>query len=87
MLNRFLSAAAALPFAMGAAFAEEMTKPAEDSGIVAAIKAGKPIIDVRYRFEFKDQAGFAEDAYANTIRTRLGYETGEYSSPESVGRI
>lgn len=78
MINRFLSAAAALPFAMGAAFAEETTKPAEDSGIVAAIKAGKPIIDVRYRFEFKDQAGFAEDAYANTIRTRLGYETGEF---------
>lgn len=78
MKIRFLSAAAALPFAMGAAFAEETAKPAEDSGIVAAIKAGKPIIDVRYRFEFKDQAGFAEDAYANTIRTRLGYETGEY---------
>lgn len=61
-----------------AAAAEEAAKPAEESGIVAAIKAGKPIIDVRYRFEWKDQAGFAENAYANTIRTRLGYETGEF---------
>ena len=48
-----------------------------DGPIIDAIKNGKPIIDVRYRFETKDQDGFAEDAYANTVRTRLGFETGE----------
>ncbi len=73
-----LFSAAAIALLSGAAFAEEPTKAPEDSGIVAAIKAGKPIIDVRYRFEHKEQNGFAENAYANTIRTRLGYETGEF---------
>lgn len=62
----------------GAALAEEPAKTLQDDGVVAAIKAGKPIIDVRYRFEWKDQAGFAQSAYANTIRTRLGYETGAF---------
>ena len=75
--RKYLCAAAA-PFLFGNALAEEPAKPAAESDIVAAIKAGKPIIDVRYRFEWKDQAGFAENAYANTIRTRLGYETGEF---------
>jgi hypothetical protein len=60
------------------AFADEPSNPGEESGVVAAIKAGKPIIDVRYRFEWKDQAGFAENAFANTVRTRLGFETGEF---------
>lgn len=48
-----------------------------DSPIIEAIKNGKPIFDVRYRYERKTQDGFAENAYANTIRTRLGFETGE----------
>lgn len=71
------SCAAAVAGAAEAADAQATPTPEED-GIVAAIKAGKPIIDVRYRFEWKDQAGFAANAYANTIRTRLGYETGEF---------
>jgi len=73
-----LLAAALLALAPISASAEEAPKPAGESGIVAAIKAGKPILDVRYRFEWKDQAGFADNAYANTIRTRLGFETGEF---------
>jgi hypothetical protein len=60
------------------ALAEESAEPAAETGVLAAIKTGKPIIDVRYRFEWKDQAGFAENAYANTVRTRLGFETGEF---------
>ncbi len=54
-------------------------KPANESenALVKAIKGGKPIIDVRYRFEWKEQDGFLENAYANTVRTRLGFETGE----------
>lgn len=73
-----LLTAALLALAPLAAVAEEAQKPAEENGVVAAIKAGKPILDVRYRFEWKDQAGFADNAYANTFRTRLGFETGEY---------
>jgi hypothetical protein len=75
--RRFLVSAAAITLAISPAFAGQ--PPAtEENGVVAAIKAGKPIIDVRYRFEHKEQTGFAENAYANTVRTRLGYETGEF---------
>jgi hypothetical protein len=38
----------------------------------------KPILDIRYRFEYVDQNGFAEDARANTVRARAGFETGRY---------
>ena len=64
---------------LSAAHAEETedTTQSSDGPIAEAIKGGKPILDVRYRFETKDQDGFTEDAYANTVRTRFGYETGE----------
>jgi len=39
-------------------------------------RGGTPILDIRYRFELVDQRGLPEDAAANTIRTRFGYETG-----------
>lgn len=58
------------------AVAEEPTS--SDGALIEAIESGKPIINVRYRFEWKEQDGFSQDAYANTIRTRLGYETGEF---------
>jgi len=62
--------------AAGQAFAEEPS-PSTDGPIIEAIKNSKPLIDVRYRFETKSQDGFAQNAYANTIRTRFGFETGE----------
>jgi hypothetical protein len=37
--------------------------------------AGKPILELRLRYEGVDQANFAEDARAVTLRTRLGWET------------
>ncbi len=37
-----------------------------------------PVLDVRYRFEFVDQDGRPEDAKANTVRTRAGFETGRF---------
>ncbi len=42
-----------------------------------AFKDGKYWLDVRYRYEMVDQNGFTEDAAASTVRTNLGYETGE----------
>ena len=83
MFRKFLMFSAATASLIGGAFAaeekaEDKAAPASDDGpIIAAIKNGKPILDVRYRFEWKDQEGFAENAYGNTVRTRLGYETGE----------
>ncbi len=59
------------------ALSQEPANHAGENAIIRAIKHGKPLIDVRYRYEHKSQNGFAEDAYANTLRTRLGFETGE----------
>ncbi len=43
-----------------------------------AIKGGDAYIDMRYRLETVDQANFTKDAYASTLRTKLGYKTGEF---------
>jgi len=78
MKTKYFLAASCLAFAaVGPAFAEDKPSESDDGPIIEALKGGKPLIDVRYRFETKDQEGFAQDAYANTIRTRFGYETGE----------
>lgn len=50
---------------------------AEDS-LVDAIKNGRPLINIRYRFEYVDQDGKPEDAKAHTVRTKLGYETAPF---------
>ena len=44
-----------------------------------AVVPGTPILDVRYRYEMVDQAGFTRDAHAHTVRTRFGYETIEWN--------
>ena len=36
---------------------------------------GKLNLDFRYKYEFVDQDGFANDAHASTLRTRLAYES------------
>jgi hypothetical protein len=43
-----------------------------------AIAAGRPIIDLRQRYETVDQSNRTEEAHANTFRARLGYQTGSY---------
>ena len=43
-----------------------------------AFKEGKPYIDVRYRFEYVEQDGKPNEAEASTLRTRLGYKSGEF---------
>ncbi len=57
---------------------EQLVTSESDSRISEALKASKFTLDARYRFESKDQEGFAGDAQANTLRTRLGFETGEF---------
>ena len=39
---------------------------------------GKPVLDLRYRFELVDQDNLSEDAKAHTVRTRAGFETGRF---------
>ena len=43
-----------------------------------ALKDGKVDIDLRYRYEHVEQAGFDRDANASTLRLRLGFGTGLY---------
>jgi hypothetical protein len=45
--------------------------------IGGAITEAKPIIDARVRFESVDQTPLAEDSEAETLRLRLGFETGK----------
>lgn len=42
-----------------------------------AFKNGKHWLDIRYRYANIDSDGFANDANASTVRTNLGYESGE----------
>lgn len=77
MFKKALAIGALIVLPIGMANADEAALAGDDGPIVEAIKGGKPILDVRYRFEMTEQTGFVEDAAAHTVRTRLGYETGE----------
>ncbi|MFA7263870.1 MAG: hypothetical protein WC068_12690 [Caulobacter sp.] len=59
--------AALLPLAIAALSAPGLAHAADGPG--------DWIVDARLRYEFVDQAGFANEAGALTLRTRLGYET------------
>ena len=41
---------------------------------------GKLSLDFRYRYEFVDQEAFAKDAHASTLRTRLAYQSADFSN-------
>lgn len=68
-----LLAVATLPVAMpfSAAHAE--------SAVTKALAEGTGSASLRYRYEVVDQENMTEDAEASTVRTRVGYKTGELS--------
>lgn len=43
-----------------------------------ALTGGKTSLQMRYRYEWVDQEGIARSASASTMRTQLGYMTGDY---------
>lgn len=47
--------------------------------LAEALTSGKAHLLFRYRYEFVDQDGIAEDANASTLRTRLNYTTGGWN--------
>ena len=51
--------------------ATEGASPTTNTSLTEAVKATKPLLDVRYRYEYKTQDGFALDANANTLRTLI----------------
>ncbi len=52
--------------------------PEVKSDFTKALTEGKILFDARYRYEYVDQDGLANNADAHTVRTRLGYETGKF---------
>lgn len=60
------------------------TAHAQDPTLTGAIAAGKPILEIRPRYESVDQASFARDAEAFTVRTRLGWETGAWNGLKAL---
>ncbi|HEX5776366.1 MAG TPA: alginate export family protein [Caulobacteraceae bacterium] len=55
-----------------------VAQPAAAQSLADAIGAGKPILEVRPRYELVDQAGMVNQAGALTLRTRFGWETGAW---------
>lgn len=50
-----------------------------ESAITKALSEGTGSASLRYRYEVVDQDGITEDAEASTVRTRVGYKTGDLS--------
>lgn len=55
-----------------------VAQPAAAQSLAEAFSAGKPIFEVRGRYETVEQAGFFADADAITVRMRMGWETGAW---------
>ncbi len=56
----------------------------EADSLVEALTNGKVNLTFRYRAENVDQDGFAKDAFASTLRTRLKYSTGVFKGFSGV---
>jgi len=52
---------------------------ARAGSVLDAVAAGRPIIDLRVRYENVDDASKAPAGQAGTLRARLGYETGAWN--------
>ncbi|HWA62853.1 MAG TPA: hypothetical protein VG939_15840 [Caulobacteraceae bacterium] len=81
----------ALAMATAAAATPALAAPAADP--LAAVAAGKPILDLRARYEEVDQANLVPDAWAYTVRARFGWETAAWNGfkalveGEAVGHL
>ncbi|MBU83759.1 alginate export family protein [Alcanivorax sp.] len=59
---------------------------AEDDAFITALKDGKPLLNMRLRYEEVDNDG-PTDAEALTLRTRLGWQTGKLHGFDAVGEF
>lgn len=51
---------------------------APSSSLAAALEQTKPLVDIRLRYEEVEQTGIVDNAHAQTLRARLGGETGKF---------
>ena len=58
-----------------------------ETSIDSAIANGDASLQLRYRYEFVDDADFDEDAHASTLRIRLNYETGKWQNWSAFGEV
>jgi len=77
-MNRKGTGAAAV-LALVTAVAVNAQETSQPNDIGAAIAGGDAGVALRYRYEFVDQATFAEDAKASTLRVRLNYKTADWN--------
>ncbi|CAH0991583.1 hypothetical protein SIN8267_01692 [Sinobacterium norvegicum] len=68
----------AIAITIASATASNAGKTFADDSFYQAISSGTATIDVRTRYESVDQDGIDNTADALTIRTKLGYKTGDY---------
>ena len=61
----------------GGAAAQELQSE-QRSTILGAIEDGEMAVDLRYRYEFVDDASFTKDAHASTLRSALTYESAPF---------
>ncbi len=71
-----LASVFAMPFMAGAAFASD--------DVNALVDDGRFYADFRYRYEHVEQGNRNEKANASTLRTKLGFETGEYKDIKAL---
>lgn len=76
-----------VPAFVAAAIAVLGPAPAASQTLVEALTAGRPSLDMRYRYEFVRQQGFSRDAHASTLRTRAGYETQAFHGFNLFGEV
>lgn len=64
-----------------------LAQESEDQTLAGAISSGKASVGFRYRYEFVDQDGIAENANASTMRLRLNYKTGSFNKWSAFGEF
>jgi len=70
----------ALLYSSAAGAAEPAAEAAAPAPSLSNVLAGgKARAEFRYRFEGVEQEPFADDAYASTLRTRLGFDSGSWN--------
>jgi hypothetical protein len=73
---------------MAASLAAGGAAAAESGGdLFEAVRAGKPLLDLRPRYEFVDQDNFAKSADAFTVRAQLGWETAAWNHLKALAEI
>jgi hypothetical protein len=71
-------------------FASSAIHAAEEKSVTNALKNGTPYLDMRYRYEFVDQKSTGaslNEGRASTLRTKLGYKTGEFAGVSALAEV